>query len=484
MYREKLKHNLNLFDSSFNLNELYNYSSILSYLFSSPSIKLLHFLIELFGLGRTSLSNNKKYYHYIPLIWRLLLGLFLIYGWIHFCFLRPNINIVVQIPIYSTPIAAYLFGPYTVIWSEKHLVSSDITICGEEVLLESGWIFYVLPLCVTLYQLIAYFIFRHVTNSYHFYGSQAASYFPDESFFIVYYAIFWTISGLLIGFVVSNIIIWMKIHEKQLKVFRSYVVSNSQTNIQSDLNSPKPLFDVESALHLNNQSIIELRQSEFQMNNNNNINNNNNNGNNHNSMNRMKRINSRIDSNNEFEDQFPFLLRPEILMISHEIFRKSVMQSSKCCSLFTIFLTLFSTANYFLLLLVIRQDSKTLNYWTFVRVILWLILALMVLTSAARVTQSWHQMSITISSIKINNTSLLISSISSKIASERPSLSQFDYLELNKRQWDELIIYLDHVRYGTGYNYQIAAISITPSLIAKCCVALIYASYLILYGLG
>lgn len=108
----------------------------------------------------------------------------------------------------------------------------------------------------------------------------------------------------------------------------------------------------------------------------------------------------------------------------------------------------------------------------------------MVLTSAARVTQSWHQMSIAIASIKIMITSSLISSFPSHTGNIRLSGNQLDYYELNKRQWDELIIYLDHVRHGTGYNYQLAAISITPSLIAKCCVALIYATYLILYGLG
>ena len=169
-----------------------------------------------------------------------------------------------------------------------------------------------------------------------------------------------------------------------------------------------------------------------------------------------------------------------MLMKSHETFRKSVMQSSNCCSTFTVFLTLFSTANYFFLLLVIRKNPSTLDYWTFVRVVLLLILTLSVLTSAARVTQSWHQMSIAIASIKIMNTSLLLSN-SSSIS---PSSQQFHQHELVKRQWDELINYLDHVRHGTGYNYKIAAISITPSLIAKCCIAMIYASYLILYGFG
>lgn len=478
---EVLNRKFSLFDDSYEVDNVQVYSKLLRYIFGIPNISRLSRIIELLGLGTTSASTKDGIYQYFPIIWRILIGIFLIYGWIHFCLLRPGINLVVQIPIYSIPLCGYFFGPYTLLWMEPTVVSMDIIRCSKEVLLEFGWLFYAVPFFCTIYQFIGFFIFQHISGSFLFYGTQHAQYFQNEVFFIIYYCLFWLFSGILLGFIVAHCMIWMRIHEKQLKLFRNYLISNtslpngSNKNIFDSYNERETSFSSTSHRRSEIGTILSPLPpppppppslppditSPFGITTDSND----------------ERITTSIpfSSDLHYNSQLTILaLQPNLLMSTHEIFRKSVIQSSQYCSLFTISIFLFTTADYFLLLLVLRTQSSILTVWTFIRTILWMILNFLIMTSAARITQSWHQISVTIAAIRVLHTSLNDPSFSSD-----PKRS-----EIISRQWDELVSYFDHVRYSNGYNYQIGAISITSSLIAKCCVAVIYATYLIIYGFG
>jgi hypothetical protein len=499
--RETATRRFSLFDDSLEVDNIQSYSHLLGYLFGHPKLSTIAKMVEIFGLGRTSSSlNYHGFYRYLPILWRIFFGSFLIYGWIHFTLLRPGINVVVQIPIYSMPLCAFFFGPSTVIWMEAQKVPTDVMKCSHEVLLEFGWLFIALPFAVTLFQLIGYLIFQHISGSYFFYGSQAASYFPSEAVFVLYYSLFWLFGGALLGFVVAHCMVWMRIHEKQLKLFRNYLISNTKINFSSSSIAPpvdaetvsRTPFDFPSLDHRQTVGMVIL--SPVMSANGGDV--------------ETGGGESRGGGGEELLHTFPsqpsrettpvpfspfssrsttshhtlLSLQPESLMITHEAFRKSVIQSSQCCSYFTIALFLFSTADYFFLLLVLRTQSSLLTVWTFIRVILWMILTLLVFTSAARVTQSWHQISVTIAAIRVLNTSTALYSSEGSGWGEDDTLPRRARAEVLRRQWDELVNYFDHVRYSNGYNYQFGAIPITPSLIAKGCVGVIYASYLILYG--
>jgi hypothetical protein len=476
--RETLTRKFSIFDESLETDNLQFYSHLIGWIFGRPPTLLtLSRMKEIFGLGRTSLTSSSGLSRYLPHIWRFFLGMFLIYGWIHFCLLRPGVSRVIQIPIYSMPLCAYFFGPSTMTWMESHKVHGDITKCSKDVLNENGWFFYALPSFVTLFQFIAYFTCAHVYGTFQFYGTQHAKYFRNEAFFVIYYATFWLYGGLLLGYVVAHCMIWMRIHEKQLKLFRNFLISNA--NMDCLPNSSPALPRLSKSLNdpfLDRESTIMMRRTEVMST--------------ATAPSAMSQFGNQMSpgegNSRELSTSIPFTgtgndllptqitLQPEILMTTHEIFRKSVHQSSQCCSYFTISIFLFSTADYFFLLLVLREESSDLHTWTFIRVILWMILTFIVFASAARVTQSWHQMGVTIAAIRVLNTSLTNSSVPSSADSRKS--------ENLRRQWDELVSYFDHVRYSNGYKYQFGAISITPALLAKSCVAVIYASYLIIYG--
>jgi hypothetical protein len=485
--RETLTRKFSIFDESLETDNLQFYSQLFGWIFGNPPTFLtLTRMKECLGLGRTSLSSASGVYRYLPHIWRFILGIFIIFGWIHFCLLRPGVNVVVQIPIYSTPLCAYFFGPSTMKWMESHQVHGDIIKYSKDVLNENGWFFYALPSFVTLFQLFAYFIFARISETYLFYGTQHAHYFPSEAFFVFYYSTFWLYSGLLLGFVVAHCMIWMRIHEKQLKLYRNFLISNANMNcLPNPSLSPHRLSKIPNNPLLDRESSVMMRRTE--------------------GLSGLPSINqfgiqaSREEViSQELSTSIPFtsvtsdssslpthltiqFLQPETLMTTHEIFRKSVHQSSQCCSYFTISIFLFATADYFFLLLVLRKETTNLNIWTFIRVILWMILTFLVFASAARVTQSWHQMGVTIAAIRVLNSSLATSSSSSSLTNSAAELESRRSENL-RRQWDELVSYFDHVRYSNGYKYQFGAIPITPALLAKCCVAVIYASYLILHG--
>jgi uncharacterized membrane protein YgcG len=512
--RETLTRRFSLFDDSLEVDSIRTYSHLLGYLFGHPKLSTIARMGEICGLGQTSFGSSpyQGVYRYLPILWRIFFGSFLLYGWIHFTLLRPGINIVVQIPIYSIPLCAFFFGPSTVTWMKPHQVPSDVTKCSQEVLLEFGWLFTALPCTVTLFQLIGYLLFQHISGSYFFYGSQAASYLPNEAFFILYYTLFWLSGGALLGLVVAHCMIWMRVHEKQLKNFRTSLIENTKMG-RVPLSGHTAASVVEGEVE-RGEAVRAMSRTPFDL------------SQDHSTMSILSPVmihgagaegvggggvggdSSRGGGGlrDEHENPFsssplsspsPLSLQPESLMITHEAFRKSVIQSSQCLSYFTLSLFLFSTADYFFLLLVLRTQSSLLTVWTFIRVILWMILTLLVFTSAARVTQSWHQISVTIAAIRVLNTSAVLSSETPFFSSSRGGSgvsgswagggnesSSPHRAEVLRRQWDELVNYFDHVRYSNGYNYHFGAIPITPSLIAKCCVGVVYASYLILYGLG
>jgi hypothetical protein len=478
------------------------------------NLQRIHRLCHIMGLGVTSQSYGSC--AFVAQFWRLIVILFFLIGWLLFTFLRPGISHVQELPVYSVPLVAVMLGPRCAVWIEKSALYPSCAKIVPLVVAETGWILIAFPLAVNIIQLCVFYMFHAVTGDLKFYGAQSPSFYHAEVLFRIIYFVYWFMAGTVVGFVCALVVMWLKLHEKQIKHFRvslqplpsvpqddvsSYRYHHSEvsktdlpipdkkgdvedpqgtplsvapvsidiemapsecfntSSVQSaaDMNVPSPRERIVSqytgrtTLHsLDNFMQVQTPSSELSQEYPDRL-----------SMASANTLHGRCLSTSDGRG-FGFNLPSSVDLVSeHEDFRKSIKQSSKCTGSFVIILIALSSCDFFLTLLLIHGDKGNIGaYWVCFRSLWWLLAGMIVLINAARVTQSWHQVSIAITAVKITRSADV------------------------DAQWNNLIEYMEAIRNSENFNYRIGAVSITSLLIARISGVLLYGSFLIIFAAG